>query len=481
VITRLLVANRGEIALRIIRTCRSLGISPVAVHSTVDARGAWVGEADLAVELPGAAAAETYLRADLLVAAAVRAGADAVHPGYGFLSEDPDFAEVCAASGLVFIGPPAEVTARLGDKSAARQIMAAAGLPVLPGSDGPVRSPDEACHAVARIGFPVIIKAVAGGGGRGMRVVHSKHEFVRACRAAAAEAQALFGDARVYLERYLPSARHIEVQVLCDSFGNAAELGLRDCSVQRRHQKLIEESPAPSLPAGVARRMGEDTVTGAKACGYIGAGTFEFLAGPDCGHYFMEANCRIQVEHPVTEMVTGIDLVQEQIKIAAGRRLSLGNRGSPGSPGGPGGPGPGVPCFGAALECRINMENPDKSFAPAPGRIDSLTLPGGPFIRVDTHGYSGYRMPAIYDSLLAKIIAWAPTRAEAIERMERALTELRVCGPGIATTAAFLQKVLADERFRAGTHDTGLVQRLLEESGSNGTSKTSDKGDTRRQ
>jgi acetyl-CoA carboxylase, biotin carboxylase subunit len=444
---KVLIANRGEIALRIARACRELGIDTVAVYSTEDRDSAVVSYADEAVHIGPGPAKRSYLNMAAIVEAAKQTGADAVHPGYGFLSEDPDFAEVCEAAGLVFIGPPAEVTARLGDKSAARQIMAEAGLPILPGSSGPVTSPDEAYDLATEVGFPVIVKAVAGGGGRGMRVVRNHHEFLRTYRNVAAEAQALFGDARVYVERYVPSARHIEVQVLCDSFGNAVQLGLRDCSVQRRHQKLVEESPAPSLPDDTVRRMGEDTVTGAKACGYVGAGTFEFVVDSNAEHFFMEANCRIQVEHPVTEVVTGIDLVQEQIKIAAGHRLGMAQDDVTGR--------------GAALECRINMENPDRSFAPCPGRIDSLTLPAGPFVRVDTHGYTGYQMPAIYDSLLAKVIAWAPTREEAIARMERALGEFEISGHGIATTAGFLRCVLAHEEFRSGRHDTGLVGRLL--------------------
>lgn len=444
---KVLIANRGEIAVRIARACRELGVRTVAVHSTEDRDSAVVSYADEAVHIGPGPAKRSYLNMAAVVEAAKQTGADAVHPGYGFLSEDPDFAEVCADNGIVFIGPPAEVTARLGDKSAAREIMAEAGLPVLPGSSGPLKSPDEAYDLAGEVGYPVIVKAVAGGGGRGMRVVHSHHEFLRTFRNVAAEAQALFGDARVYVERYVPSGRHIEVQVLCDAFGDAVQLGLRDCSVQRRHQKLVEESPAPCLPEETVRRMGEDTVAGAKACGYVGAGTFEFIVDPGAEYFFMEANCRIQVEHPVTEVVTGVDLVREQIKIAAGHRLGLRQE--------------DVTSRGAALECRINMENPDRAFAPSPGRVDSLVLPAGPFVRVDTHGYPGYQMPAIYDSLLAKVIAWAPTREEAIVRMERALGEFEISGHGVATTADFLRRVLADAQFRSGRHDTGLVARLL--------------------
>jgi acetyl-CoA carboxylase, biotin carboxylase subunit len=444
---KVLIANRGEIAIRIARACRELGIKTVAVYSTEDRDSAIRSYADEAVHIGPGPAKRSYLNMAAIIEAARQTGANAIHPGYGFLSEDPDFAEVCQANDMVFIGPPAEVISQLGEKSAARMIMADAGLPVLPGSRAPVRSPEEACGIADETGFPVIIKAVAGGGGRGMRVVYDRRDFLRDYRSTAAEARALFGDSRVYLERYLPSARHVEVQVLGDAYGNAVHLGLRDCSVQRRHQKLVEESPAPSLPADIARRMGEDTVAGAKACRYVGAGTFEFLLDPNNDYFFIEANCRIQVEHPVTEMVTGIDLVQEQLKIAAGHRLGLRQQ--------------DVASRGAALECRINMENPDRSFAPCPGRIDSLALPAGPFVRVDTHGYAGYRMPAIYDSLLAKVITWAPTRDDAIARMQRALSEFEISGPGITTTPRFLRRVLAAEEFRAARHDTGLVPRLL--------------------
>ena len=443
---KVLIANRGEIAIRVARACRELGIKTVAVYSTEDRDSAIRRYADEAVHIGPGPAKRSYLNMPAIIEAARQTGADAIHPGYGFLSEDPDFAEVCQANDVVFIGPSAEAISALGEKSAARMIMAAAGLPVLPGSRSPVRSPEEACEIAEETGFPVIIKAVAGGGGRGMRVVHDRREFLREYRGTAAEAQALFGDSRVYLERYLPSARHVEVQILGDSYGNAIHLGLRDCSVQRRHQKLLEESPAPSLPADIARRMGEDAVAGAKACGYVGAGTFEFLLDPGNDYFFIEANCRIQVEHPVTEMVTGVDLVQQQLKIAADQRLELRQQ--------------DVTSRGVALECRINMEDPDRSFAPCPGRIDSLTLPAGPFVRVDTHGFAGYRMPAIYDSLLAKVITWAATRDDAIARMDRALSELEISGPGIATTAQFLRRVLAAEEFRTASHDTGLVPRL---------------------
>jgi acetyl-CoA carboxylase biotin carboxylase subunit len=393
-------------------------------------------------------ARRSYLHIPAVIEAARTTGAQAVHPGYGFLSEDPDFAEVCAQNDLVFVGPPPDVIARLGDKSAARRQLAAAGLPILPGSLEPLRSPDEAVELVGHTGLPVIVKAVAGGGGRGMRVVTDPAEVVPTYLAMSAEAQALFGDGRIYLERYVPVARHVEVQVLCDSYGNAVHLGARDCSVQRRHQKLVEETPAPLLPPELIEAMGASAVAGAKAAGYVGAGTFEFLVDPDRNYYLMEVNCRIQVEHPVTEVVTGVDLVQQQLRIAAGEPLAFGQA--------------DVAPRGVAIECRINVEDPDHGFAPAPGRLETFALPDGPFVRVDTHGFPGYRVPASYDSLLAKVIAWAPDRDAAIARMDRALGELRVTGPGIATTTGFLRRVLATAEFRAGTHDTGLVGRLLD-------------------
>jgi acetyl-CoA carboxylase, biotin carboxylase subunit len=449
VFRKILIANRGEIALRVARACRELGIPAVAVYSTEDRDSAVVSFADEAVHIGPGLAKRSYLNIPAVVEAARLTGADAVHPGYGFLSEDPDFAEVCRDNDLTFIGPPPEVIARLGDKTAARQLMADTGLPMLPGSRAPLHSAEQAHELADQIGYPVIIKAAAGGGGRGMTVVHDSAEFVRAYRDTTAGAQVLFGDSRVYVERYLQSARHIEIQILCDGHGNLVHLGERDCSVQRRHQKLVEESPAPGLTAELAEQMGQAAIAGAKAAGYVGAGTFEFLMDSNGEFYFMEVNCRIQVEHPVTELVTGIDLVQEQLKIADGARLVL-QQGD-------------VVRRGAAVECRINMEDPDRAFAPAPGRLEEFAPPGGPFVRVDTHGYPGYRVPAIYDSLLAKLLTWAPTRKEALSRMDRALTEFRVGGPGVHTTTKFLRRVVADEQFRSGTHDTSIVGRLLDQ------------------
>jgi acetyl-CoA carboxylase, biotin carboxylase subunit len=447
VFKKVLIANRGEIALRVARTCREMGIEVVAVHSTQDADSAVVTYADESVQIGPAAAKRSYLNIPAIIEAALRTGADAIHPGYGFLSEDADFAEVCQEYGIVFVGPPPEVTARLGDKTAARRLMADAGLTMLPGSLNPLRSVEDAQRVADDIGYPVIIKAAAGGGGRGMRVVSDRAEFSRAYQETRAGAQALFGNSRVFVERYLPVARHVEIQVLADQHGNAIELGARDCSVQRRHQKLIEETPPPGLPPDLTERMGQAAVRGALAAGYVGAGTFEFLLGPDGEFFFMEVNCRIQVEHPVTEMVTGVDLVREQFMIATGEPLSLRQQ--------------DVRSHGVSMECRINVEDPDRDFAPAPGLIEEFVPAGGPFVRVDTHGYPGYRVPASYDSLLAKLVVWAPDRNQALSRMDRALAEFRVRGRGVHTTAEFLRDVLHDEDFRSGAPSTAVVGQVL--------------------
>ncbi|HEY8374492.1 MAG TPA: acetyl-CoA carboxylase biotin carboxylase subunit [Pseudonocardiaceae bacterium] len=446
VFDKVLVANRGEIALRVVRTCRELGIRTVVVHSTADRDSAAVLAADEAVQIGPGSPKHSYLYPPAIIEAALRTGANAVHPGYGFLSEDPDFAEICARNGLVFVGPRPEVMSQLGDKSLARKLMADAGLPVVPGTLEPVRTAGEVVEAANRIGLPLIIKAAAGGGGRGMSVVRRWGELLPTFRATRAAARAVFGDDRVYLERFWERARHVEVQILADQHGNVIHLGERDCSVQRRHQKLVEESPAPGLPPHVSRRLAELAVQGARAVGYTGAGTFEFLVnGEDIA--FIEVNCRIQVEHPVTEAVTGIDLVREQLRVAAGLPLSVRQE--------------DVRLNGVAVECRINAEDPDRNFAPCPGLLEEFTPPGGPFVRVDTHAYSGWRVPAEYDSLLAKVIVWAPDREQALARMDRALSELRVRGAGIRTTAGLLRGVMVDPVFRAGEHTTSF----LEESG----------------
>ncbi|MFI6984329.1 acetyl/propionyl/methylcrotonyl-CoA carboxylase subunit alpha [Embleya sp. NPDC050154] len=441
-----LIANRGEIALRVARTCRELGIRTVAVYSTADRDSAVVRFADEAVHIGPPPARSSYLNMPAIIEAARRTGAEAIHPGYGFLSEDPDFAEICEAHGITFIGPPPQVMQRLGDKSEARAVMAAAGLPVLPGSDGALTSPVEAAEVAARIGYPVILKAVAGGGGRGMSVVRDPDELAWAYQDTRARARAVFGDERLYLERYIDDARHVEVQVLCDRHGGAVHLGERDCSVQRRHQKLVEESPAPHLPAEVRDAMCAAALRGASAVGYVGAGTFEFVVTPAHHFHLLEINCRIQVEHPVTEMVTGVDIVREQLTIAAGAPLTFGQE--------------EVVPRGVAIECRINAEDPTRGFAPTPGRLTEFVPPGGPCVRIDTHAYPGWTVGPDYDSLLAKAIVWAPDRERAIARAERALSEFRVAGGGVHTTLDFLRRLLGHPVFRAGEHTTGLVETM---------------------
>lgn len=444
-----LIANRGEIAMRVLRTCRELGIRTVAVHSTDDKDSAVVRMADQAVQIGPAPSRLSYLNAAAIIEAARHTGAEAVHPGYGFLSENPDFAEVCEANGLTFIGPPADVIATLGDKTAARAAMSTAGLPLLPGSVEPLADAEAASRLADEIGYPVIIKAAAGGGGRGMSIVEDPAEFTRTYHRTRATAQQLFGDGRVYVERYLASARHVEIQVLCDRYGNGIHLGERDCSVQRRHQKLVEETPAPGLPTDLTARMGDAAVRGALATGYVGAGTFEFIVDTENRFYFMEVNCRIQVEHPVTEAVTGVDLIAEQLRIAAGEPLRLTQE--------------DIRPHGVAIECRVNVEDPQRNFVPTPGVLEEFIPPGGQFVRVDTHGFSGYRVPATYDSLLAKVIAWAPDRDQAIRRMCRALAEFTITGPGIHTTREFLDRVLRDPLFADAKHDTSLVAKILAE------------------
>ncbi|MEV4758550.1 acetyl-CoA carboxylase biotin carboxylase subunit [Micromonospora sp. NPDC049559] len=444
---KILIANRGEIALRVARACRELGVRTVAVYSTADADSAVVRFADEAVCIGPPAGRLSYQNPAAIVEAARLTGAEAVHPGYGFLSEDADFAEICADQGLLLIGPRPEVMSALADKATARTLMQSAGLPLLPGSVETVDSPAAAVAVASEIGYPVIIKVAAGGGGRGMTVVRSPAELPRAYARTRADARVIFGDDRVYLERYLAQARHVEVQVLCDGHGNGVHLGTRDCSVQRRHQKLVEEGPAPALSAGTLDAMSSAAVRGALSVGYSGVATFEFLVDEAERFYFMEINSRIQVEHPVTEMITGIDLVHEQLYVASGVPLRLRQD--------------EVQVRGVAVECRVNVEDPDRDFVPTPGRIERFRPPGGPFTRVDTHGYPGYVVGPHYDSLLAKVVVWAPERDLALNRMERALDEFEVAGPGVRTTIPFLRRVLDDAPFRKGRYSTGLVERVL--------------------
>ncbi|GAB2714192.1 acetyl-CoA carboxylase biotin carboxylase subunit [Kitasatospora kifunensis] len=444
-----LIANRGEIALRVARACRELGIRTVAVYSTVDRDSAVVRFADQAVQIGPPPAKASYLSIPAIIEAALQTGAQAIHPGYGFLSEDPDFAEVCEANDIVFIGPPAHVMQQLGDKAVARALMAKAGLPVLPGSTDALTSAAEAKELAQQVGYPVILKAVAGGGGRGMAVVEDADGLRHAYRETQAHARAVFGDDRLYLERFVQDARHVEVQVLCDRHGSVIHLGERDCSVQRRHQKLIEESPAPEMPTELREAMWAAAVRGAAAVGFVGAGTFEFVLTPDHEFYLMEINCRLQVEHPVTELVTGVDIVREQITVAAGLPLSVRQD--------------EVRTNGVALECRVNAEDPARDFAPAPGLLTEFVPPGGPFVRIDTHAYPGWRVGPDYDSLLAKAAVWAPDRAQAIARMDRVLEEFRVSGPGVRTTIGFLRSTLAHPLFQTAQHTTGLVASMSEE------------------
>jgi acetyl-CoA carboxylase biotin carboxylase subunit len=444
---KILIANRGEIALRVARACRELGVRTVAVHSAADRGSAVVRFADEAVCIGPPASRHSYENAAAIVEAARQTGAQAVHPGYGFLSEDPDFAEICADNGLIFIGPRPEVMAALGDKSMARRQMRDAGLPLLPGSVATLATAAEGKAVADEIGYPVIIKVAAGGGGRGMTVVWSEADFAQAYARTRAVARAVFADDRVYVERYLAQARHVEVQVLCDGHGNGVHLGTRDCSVQRRHQKLVEEGPAPALSTATLDAITAAAVGGARSVGYSGVGTFEFLVDEAERFYFMEINCRIQVEHPVTEMISGVDLVHEQLHVASGVPLRIRQD--------------EVQLRGVAVECRVNAEDPKRDFVPTPGTLERFTPPGGPFTRIDTHGFSGYVVGPHYDSLLAKVIVWAPERDLALDRMERALGEFDIAGHGVATTIPFLRQVLDDAQFRKGRHSTGLVERLL--------------------
>lgn len=441
-----LIANRGEIALRVARTCREMGIRTVAVHSTQDRNSAVVDFADQSVQIGEAAPRHSYLNPAALIEAARGAGAVAIHPGYGFLSEDADFAAICEEEGLIFVGPPAEVLDKLADKASVRALMAQAGLPVLGSHGTPPTTPAEAQRWADELGYPVIIKAAAGGGGKGMTVVREPEQLATAFIQSRVSAQRIFGDPSTYLEPYLEGARHVEVQILADSHGNVIHLGTRDCSVQRRHQKLIEEAPAPGLPADVVEQIQAAALAGARFCGYRGAATFEFLVDRSHRFHFLEINCRIQVEHPVTEMVTGVDVVREQLLVAAGEPLTYRQS--------------DLAVRGCSIECRVNAEDPRRGFIPTPGRLREFVPPGGPFTRVDTHGRTGFVVTPDYDSLLAKVVTWAPDRAAAIARMQRALGEFRIEGDGLFTTTEFLQHMLATPDFRDGQMHTGLVDGL---------------------
>ena len=439
---KVLIANRGEIALRVIRACRELGVQTVAVYSEADRESLHVRFADDDVCIGPPPGRDSYLKIPRIIAAAEITGADAIHPGYGFLAENAEFAETCAASNITFIGPTPHQIRVMGDKAAARKAMAAVGVPVVPGSPGPVDDPDEALEFAREIGFPVIIKAAAGGGGKGMRVALDVDDFARSFQLARSEALSAFGNGSVYVEKYLARPRHIEFQILGDQFGHVIHLGERDCSVQRRHQKLIEEAPSPALTPELRQAMGDAAVLGAKAIDYVGAGTIEMLLNEDRSYYFMEMNTRIQVEHPVTEMLTGVDLVKEQIRVAAGEPLSVLE----------------TPAQrGHVIECRVNAEDPSRNFQPSPGRIEVFHPPGGPGVRVDTHCYAGYTVPPYYDSLLAKLICQGRDRQEALRRMQVALESFIV--QGVTTTIPFLARVMQNPRFAAGEVDTKFLER----------------------
>lgn len=443
---KVLIANRGEIAVRIIRACRELGIRTAAVYSEADRQSLHVRMADEAFCIGPPPPADSYLNIPNIMSTAELLGVDAIHPGYGFLSENPHFSEICQDVKITFVGPSPEAIAAMGNKSQARERMRGAGVPVIPGSDGPVRGENEAIDISRHIGFPLIVKASAGGGGRGMRLVHTREDLRRAIQTAQAEAEAAFGNNEIYVEKYVEEPRHVELQILADKHGNTIYLGARDCSIQRRHQKLLEETPPPGLRDRFVRVLGKAAVKAAHAINYTGAGTVEFLVDRDGHFYFMEMNTRIQVEHPITEMVTGIDIVKAQFQIAAGERLDI-NQGE-------------VETRGHAIECRINAEDPRYDFRPAPGRLVQFILPGGPGIRVDTHAFAGYTIPPHYDSLVAKLIAWAPTRAEAIARMRRALQEFEIAG--VPTTIPFHLMVLDNAFFRRGEVYTNFVQRRID-------------------
>ncbi len=439
---RILIANRGEIALRVIRTCKEMGIESVAVYADADKDSLHVKLADKALCIGKGTLHDTYLNKLEIITAARVAKADAIHPGYGFLSENHEFAEMVEANGIKFIGPSHATISRMGDKIAAVKTALDAEVPVIPGSRGAVNSDEEVIAIAARIGFPLIIKAAAGGGGKGMRIVRNESELTDGLQSARTEARNFFGNDSVYIEKYIEVGRHVEVQVLADSFGNAVALGERDCSIQRRHQKLVEESPAPFLPKETRQKMFESAVRLAKETSYVGVGTIEFIVDDKDQFYFIEMNTRIQVEHPVTEWCTDVDLVKHQILVASGEKLPFSQE--------------EIFHEGHSIECRINAEDPFCNFLPSPGKIEHLVLPGGPGVRVDSHIYAGYSIPHQYDSLIAKIIVHAENRDAAIDRMKRALREFRA--EGIKTTVPLHLKILDNARFRSGKYNTGFIQ-----------------------
>lgn len=440
-IRKVLVANRGEIAVRIIRACREMGIETVAVYSEADREALHAKLADEAVCIGPVALGDSYLSMEKIISATIISGADAIHPGFGLLSENSKFAELCEKCGIIFIGPGSDVIAKLGNKQEARNTMVAAGVPVIPGTEEAVYDPKKGAEEAGRIGYPVMIKAALGGGGKGMRVAENADEFEQNFRLAQAEAKQAFGDDSMYIEHFITHPRHIEFQILADSFGNVIHLGERDCSIQRNHQKMLEEAPSPALSEEQRREMGETAVRAAKAAGYVNAGTIEFLLEKNGNYYFMEMNTRIQVEHPVTEWITGIDLIKEQIRIASGKKLGITQE--------------QVQIRGHAIEVRINAEKPEENFRPCPGTVTGLHLPGGKGIRIDSAIYSGYTIPPYYDSMIAKISVWARTRSEAIRKMESALGEVII--EGVDTNVNYQYGILEDEDFRKGNVDIEFI------------------------
>ncbi|MBO6972912.1 MAG: acetyl-CoA carboxylase biotin carboxylase subunit [Prochlorococcus marinus CUG1434] len=444
-VEKVLIANRGEIALRIVRSCRELGIATVAVFSTVDKKALHVQLADEAVCVGDSLSNKSYLNIPNILAAATSRGVDAIHPGYGFLAENDKFAEMCNDHGIIFIGPSPKAIRSMGDKSTAKETMEAVGVPTVPGSKGLLSNVDEAYKLADDIGYPVIIKATAGGGGRGMRLVEKAENLEKMFKAAQGEAEAAFGNDGLYMEKFIKKPRHVEIQILADRSGNVVHLGERDCSVQRRHQKLLEESPSPAINTELRKKMENAAIAAAKSISYEGAGTVEFLVDDDNNFYFMEMNTRIQVEHPVTEMVTGVDLIAEQIKIASGSNLEFNQD--------------DIHLNGHAIECRINAEDPSHNFRPSPGKITGWLPPGGPGVRVDSHVYTGYEIPPFYDSLIGKLIVWGKDRNTAIKRMNRALNECAVTG--IPTTINFHLTLLNKAKFKEGKIHTKYVEEEL--------------------
>ena len=439
---KILIANRGEIALRIIRACHELGLKSVAVYSTADKSSLHTKFADEAVCIGPPQSSESYLSIPSIISAGEITNSDAIHPGYGYLAENADFSKICSDNNFAFIGPKPDIINAMGDKSEAKKTMKSAGVPVIPGSEGIVSDPNEARRIASEIGYPVMLKASAGGGGRGMRLVHNDSEIENAFSTASSEARSAFNNGDMYIEKFVENPRHIEIQILADAYGNVASLGERECSIQRRYQKLVEESPSPAVDEDLRKKMGEAAIAGAKAVGYIGVGTVEFLLDKNKDFYFMEMNTRIQVEHPITEMVTGADLIKWQIRTHSGDKFPdyLYN----------------MKLRGHSIECRINAEDPDKNFTPSAIPISSFHMPGGKGVRVDSHVYAGYEIPPYYDSLLGKLIVHSPDRKSAINRMERALEETIIEGP--KTTIPFHQAIMKDKKFRSGNFDTNFLK-----------------------